>query len=49
MESIKQLFTLVRKTDKIYLIPILLLFIIIALLVINASISPVPVFMYPLI
>jgi hypothetical protein len=48
-EAIKQIFTLLKKTDKIYLIPILLFLIIIALLIITATISPVPVFIYPLI
>ena len=49
METIKQLATLIKKTDKIYIIPVILFLIIIALLIISASISPVPVFIYPLI
>lgn len=49
MEAIKQLTTLLKKTDKVYLIPIVLFLIIIALLIISATISPVPVFIYPLI
>lgn len=48
-ESIRQLFILVSKTDKIWLIPILLLLFIIALLIISAQISTVPVFLYPFI
>ncbi|MFA5136786.1 MAG: DUF5989 family protein [Patescibacteria group bacterium] len=48
-ESIKQLTTLFIKSRKIWIIPIVLLLIIIALLVISAQISPVPVFLYPII
>jgi len=49
LESIKQLLYLAAKTDKIWLIPILLLLVIIALLIITAQISPVPIFLYPII
>ncbi len=49
VEVLKQLFTLLGKTDKVYLIPIILLLIIVALLVISSSVSPVPIFIYPLI
>lgn len=49
VESIKQLFTLLTKTNKIWLIPIILFLVIIVLLVIAAQTSPVPVFLYPLI
>ena len=37
------------KKDKIYLIPIILLLVIIGLLIMLASASPVTVFLYPLI
>lgn len=49
LESIKQLLKLAIKTDKIWLIPIFLLLVIIALLIISAQISPVPIFLYPII
>jgi hypothetical protein len=49
IETIKQLLFLIKKTDKIYIIPIVLFLIIIVLLVISAQISPVPVFLYPII
>ncbi len=48
-EVIKQVSILIRKTNKIWLVPILLLFIIVVLMVISAQISPVPIFMYPFI
>jgi hypothetical protein len=48
-ESIKQLITLALKSKKIWLVPIILLLIIIALLIISAQISPLPVFIYPII
>jgi len=48
-ETIKQLLILVTKSNKIWLIPIVLTLIIIALLVISAQISPVPIFLYPII
>ncbi|MFC1646824.1 DUF5989 family protein [Patescibacteria group bacterium] len=47
--SIRQLFILATKTNKIWIIPIVLTLIIIALLVIGSQISPVPVFIYPII
>ena len=46
-ESVRQLLFLARKTDKIWLIPVILLLIIVALLVVGAQISPLPVFLYP--
>lgn len=49
LESIRQLLQLALKTDKIWLVPILLLLVIIALLIISAQIAPVPIFMYPII
>ncbi|MEJ0021020.1 MAG: DUF5989 family protein [Candidatus Doudnabacteria bacterium] len=48
-ESIKQIFTLLSKSKKIWLIPLLLLLIIIALLIITAQISVVPIFLYPFV
>lgn len=47
--TIKQLFILLFKSKKIWLIPIILTLVIVVLLVIAAQISPVPVFLYPLI
>jgi len=49
IESIKQLLVLVAKSDKIWLIPVILTLVIVALLIISAQISPVPIFIYPLI
>jgi len=49
LETIKQLFILITKTDKMWLIPVFLLLIIIVLVVISAQIAPVPIFIYPLI
>ncbi len=49
IESIKQLLHLSRRSNKVWILPIILLLIIIALIVISAQISPVPVFLYPLI
>lgn len=48
-ESIKQIFILGTKSKKIWILPLVLLLIIIALLVISAQIAPVPVFIYPII
>lgn len=47
--SIKQLLVLFSKSNKIWIIPIILLLIIVALIVISAQISPVPVFLYPIL
>ena len=49
LETIKQLIILATKSNKIWLIPLFLLLVIVALIVITAQISPVPVFLYPLI
>lgn len=49
IEAMKQILQLLFKSNKIYLIPLLLLLIIIVLLIVSASISPVPIFMYPII
>lgn len=48
-ESIKQMFILFTKSRRIWLIPIILALVIIALLVISAQVSPLPVFLYPII
>jgi hypothetical protein len=48
-ESVKQLLTLALKSKKFWIIPLILLLIIIALLVISAQVSPLPVFIYPII
>jgi len=48
-ETIKQIITLALKSNKIWLLPMLLLLVIVALLVISAQISPLPVFLYPII
>ena len=48
-ESIRQLLILTSKSKKVWLLPIFLLLVIIALLVISAQIAPVPVFLYPII
>lgn len=49
IEAVKQIIKLLFKSKKVYLIPIILLLIIMALLIISASISPVPIFLYPII
>lgn len=48
-ESIRQLLILFTKSKKIWIVPILLLLVIIVLLVISAQVSPLPVFIYPII
>jgi len=48
-ETVKQLFILAAKSKKIWIIPLVLFLIIIALLVISAQISPLPIFLYPII
>jgi hypothetical protein len=48
-EAVKQLTILASKSNKIWIIPAILFLIIIALLIISAQISPVPVFLYPII
>ncbi len=47
--SIKQLVILASNSKKIWIIPIILFLIIIALLIISAQISPLPVFLYPIL
>lgn len=46
--AIKQLAILALKSKKIWIIPVILTFVIVALLIISAQISPVPVFLYPI-
>lgn len=48
-EAIKQLSILGTKSKKIWIIPLVLFLIIIALLIISAQISPLPIFLYPII
>jgi heme/copper-type cytochrome/quinol oxidase subunit 4 len=48
-EAIKQLLHLSQKSNKLWLIPLILFLCIVVLLVISAQISPVPVFLYPII
>lgn len=48
-ETIKQLIKLALKSKKWWLLPAFLFLVIVALLVIGAHLSPVPVFLYPLI
>lgn len=47
--TLKQLIKLLSKSNKIWIVPVLLLLIIVALLVISAQISPVPIFLYPIL
>lgn len=49
LESIKQLLILALKSKKIWIIPIVLFLVILALIIISAQLAPVPVFIYPLI
>lgn len=46
---IRQLVTLACASRKLWLLPILLALIIVALLIVSAGIAPVPIFLYPLI
>jgi len=48
-ETIRQLLILALKSKKAWIIPLILFLIIIALLIISAQISPLPVFLYPII
>lgn len=48
-ETIKQILTLGIKSKKIWIIPVILFLVIISLLIISAQISPLPVFLYPII
>jgi len=47
--TMKELSRLAVRSKKIWLIPIFLLLIIVALVVVGAQISPVPIFLYPII
>jgi len=49
MHTIKQLILLATHSKKIWIVPIVLFLIIIALLIISAQISPLPVFLYPIL
>ena len=48
-QTMKQLLILAIHSKKIWIIPIILFLIIIALLIISAQISPLPVFLYPIL
>ena len=48
-EAVRQISILATKSKKIWLLPIVLLLIIIALLIVAAQVSPLPVFIYPII
>jgi len=48
-ETIKQLLILATKSKRVWVIPIILFLIIIALLMISAQISPLTIFIYPII
>jgi hypothetical protein len=47
-DSIKQLLILSSKSRKIWIIPITLTLVIIVLLLISFQLSPVPIFLYPI-
>jgi hypothetical protein len=49
VESIKQLLLLVKNTKKDWLIPVILFFIIVAMLIIASQIVPIPFFIYPIV
>lgn len=49
LDTLKQLLILATKSNKIWLIPIILMLIIAALLIISAQVSPIPIFLYPII
>lgn len=49
LHTVKQLSILLSKSDKLWLIPVILLLIIMALLIMSAQISPVPLFLYPIL
>lgn len=46
--AIKQLLMLVFKSKKIWIIPVVLTFVIVALLIVSSQITPVPIFLYPI-
>jgi hypothetical protein len=49
LAAIKQLFILLLKSKKFWLTPIIIALIVVAFLIIAAQLSPVPIFLYPLI
>ena len=49
LNTFKELFRLVTHSKKIWLIPVFLFLVIIALLVIGAQVSPVTIFLYPVL
>lgn len=46
---LKQLITLGTHSKKIWMIPVILFLIIITLLVVSVQISPLPIFLYPIL
>jgi len=48
-EPARQLLRLALQSRKIWLLPIVLALVIVALLVVSANLAPVPIFLYPLI
>ncbi len=49
LSTIKQLLKLLTKSNKIWIIPLVLLLVIVILLVIAVQTSPVPIFLYPIL
>lgn len=49
LAAIRQLIHLARRTDKIWLVPLFLAFVILVFVIIGAQISAVPIFLYPFI
>jgi len=49
LEILKEIFEYLWKTKKWWLIPVVLLIVIVGLLILIVSTSPVPVFIYPLV
>ncbi len=49
IETIKQILYLATKSKKIWLAPIILGLVFIAFLIITVSLSPTPIFLYPLL
>lgn len=47
--SLKQLGLLAVKSKKLWIVPMVLFIVIVALLIISAQISPLPVFLYPIL
>lgn len=48
-DMFKALLTLMMRTQKVWILPVLLLLVILGLLIIGAHSSSVPIFLYPLI